>query len=104
MNINVLTPDREILKGDIKSVKVPGVNGEFQILNNHAPIVSSLSNGKVTIVTGNGEYHFVGNDAADGNEVQMSKGKGETIQFEIEGGFIEVLSNEIQLLVTGVQF
>ncbi|HOY18892.1 MAG TPA: F0F1 ATP synthase subunit epsilon, partial [Haliscomenobacter sp.] len=58
MNITVLTPDREIFAGPIKSIKVPGVKGEFQVLQNHAPIVSALSAGKVTIVTGAGEYRY----------------------------------------------
>lgn len=80
MNISVLTPDQEVFQGAIESVKIPGVNGEFQILNNHAPIVSALGEGKVTIV----------------------KEGGENFVFEIEKGFIEVLNNEISLLVQGV--
>lgn len=47
MNIAVLTPDREIFQGVITSVKVPGVKGEFQVLKNHAPIVSALEKGNV---------------------------------------------------------
>ena len=41
MQINVLTPDLEIFKGNITSVQVPGVSGRFQVLKNHAPIVNS---------------------------------------------------------------
>jgi len=81
MNINVLTPDREIFQGAITSVKVPGTNGEFQVLKNHAPIVSSLASGKVFI----------------------TKEDGSPFNFEIAGGFIEVLNNEIALLVQGVK-
>ena len=80
MNISVLTPDQEIFEGAIESVKIPGVKGEFQVLKNHAPIVSALGEGKVTIV----------------------KEDGEKLAFEIEKGFIEVLNNEISLLVQGV--
>jgi len=80
MNINVLTPEKELFAGAIQSVKVPGTMGEFQVLNNHAPIVSSLDAGKVTI----------------------KKDGGEEMIFEIEKGFIEVLNNEISLLVQGV--
>ena len=81
MNITVLTPDKEIFNGEITSVKVPGTGGEFQVLKNHAPIVSSLSKGKVVIVK------------ADGGKVN----------FSIEKGFIEVLRNEVSLLVQGVK-
>jgi F-type H+-transporting ATPase subunit epsilon len=81
MNITVLTPDKEIFKGGITSVKVPGTGGQFQILKNHAAIVSSLSKGAITIV----------------------KDNGEKMKFTIEKGFIEVLNNEVSLLVQGVQ-
>jgi F-type H+-transporting ATPase subunit epsilon len=81
MNIVVLTPDKEIFKGEISSIKVPGMGGQFQVLKNHAAIVSSLSNGGVTI----------------------TKADGSKMKFNIEKGFIEVLNNEVSLLVQGVK-
>jgi F-type H+-transporting ATPase subunit epsilon len=81
MNISVLTPDKEIFKGAITSVKVPGKGGQFQVLKNHAPIVSALSKGEVTLV----------------------KDSGEKVKFIIEKGFIEVSNNEVSLLVQGVK-
>lgn len=80
MNLSVLTADRSIFEGGVKSVQVPGVLGQFQVLNNHAPIVSALEAGPVNIV----------------------KDNGESLQFNIEQGFIEVLNNEASLLVQGV--
>lgn len=80
MTISILTPDKEIFAGDIKSVKVPGVSGQLQILNNHAPLISSLQRGEVTVV----------------------KTDGAPIKFTIEKGFLEVLRNEVSLLVQGV--
>ena len=79
MNISVLTPDISVFEGPIKSVKIPGINGQFQILKNHAPLVSALAEGPVEIV----------------------KGSGEKLTFSIEKGFIEVLRNEVSLLVQG---
>ena len=79
MTISVLSPDQEIFEGVIKSVKVPGTGGEFEVLNNHAPIVAALGVGRVRIV----------------------KQDGEKMTFEIEKGFIEVLNNTISLLVQG---
>jgi F-type H+-transporting ATPase subunit epsilon len=81
MNITILTPDSSIFKGAIQSVKVPGVKGQFQILSRHAPIVSALQRGSVSVV----------------------KQDGSKLKFEITGGFIEVLNNEVSLLVTGVK-
>ena len=79
MNITVLSPDKEIFQGEITSVKVPGTSGEFEILRNHAPIVSSLDIGQVRII----------------------KSDGEKMTFQIERGFIEVLNNEVSLLIQG---
>jgi len=99
MNIAILTPEREIFKGAIKSVKVPGTMGQFQVLQNHAPIVSSLETGKVEIVTAQGQYEYF--DDQTGNIVTAQE-EGRKITFDISGGFIEVLKNEVSLLVQSI--
>lgn len=100
MNISVLTPDKEIFHGLITSVKVPGTLGQFQVKNNHAPIVSSLEKGNVTLIVADGE-HRVYNEESGNIETVLEPGKSYT--FSVEGGFIEVLNNEIALLVRGVK-
>ncbi|MCO6462499.1 MAG: ATP synthase F1 subunit epsilon [Saprospiraceae bacterium] len=80
MVLTVLTPDVEYFKGEIESIKVPGVSGEFQVLKNHAPIVSALSEGKVKVKTTDGKI----------------------LQFRINSGFIEILQNNVSLLVQGI--
>lgn len=77
MVITVLSPEKEIFSGEITSVKVPGTTGHFEVLQNHAPIVAALAAGGVRI----------------------KKTNGETINFDIRKGFIEVLYNEVSLLV-----
>lgn len=77
MNLVALTPEKELFNGPIKSVKVPGVNGQFEILNGHAPIVAALANGEVRI---------------------LNEG-GERTTFNIQKGFIEVINNEVSLLI-----
>ena len=81
MNLTILSPEKEIFAGAVKSVKVPGSLGYFQMLEHHAPIVSSLSKGDVTIV----------------------KDNGETMTLAVEGGFVEMLNNEVSLLISGVK-
>lgn len=81
MQVVVLTPGKEIFSGEIKAVKVPGTSGQFEIQNGHAPIVSSLQEGKVTITTMDGASKV----------------------FSIDKGFVEVLNNEVSLLVQGYQ-
>lgn len=80
MKLVILSPDKEIFKGEVTSVKVPGSAGSFELLNNHAPIVSSLSYGIVRVIT-----------------------PQKTFKFKVEKGFIEMLNNEVSLLVQGYQ-
>ena len=81
MKIEIITPDRKIFEGDIKSVRVPGKKGSFQVLKDHAPIISTLEKGPVIMV-----------DQA-----------GAETRYEINGGVIEVKMNKIILLVESVQ-
>jgi len=81
MQVVILSPEKEVFQGEASSVKVPGSGGQFEILKNHAPIVSALSAG----------------------EIRVKKSDGQAITFKIEGGFVEVLNNEVSLLVTGLQ-
>lgn len=49
MQLEIVTPEATLFSGEVESVAVPGINGEFQMLNNHAPIVSLLGAGNVKI-------------------------------------------------------
>ena len=80
MEISVLSPEKEIYKGVVTRVTVPGVDGSFQVLNNHAALVGALVEGPVMIL----------------------RADGQLITMKIRRGFIEVLHNEIALLVQGV--
>jgi F-type H+-transporting ATPase subunit epsilon len=81
MKIEIITPDRKIFGGEIKSVRVPGKKGSFQVLKDHAPIVSTLENGSVRMID------------QENNE----------IVYEISGGVIEVKANKIILLADSVR-
>ncbi len=81
MKIEIITPDRKVFEGDIKSIRVPGKKGSFQVLKDHAPIISTLDNGTVIMV-----------DQEDREK-----------RFEIDGGVIEVKMNKIILLAESVK-
>jgi F-type H+-transporting ATPase subunit epsilon len=81
MKIEIITPDKKIFAGDIKSVRVPGEKGSFQVLKDHAPIISTLEGGIVYMVD------------MDGKE----------IQYVISGGVVEVKANKIILLADSVK-
>ncbi|WP_116106962.1 F0F1 ATP synthase subunit epsilon [Lewinella sp. IMCC34191] len=100
MKISVLTPDRTIFTGNVSKVALPGTDGSFQILDNHAPLVSSLSTGRVTLVTAAGEYRYYDEDASG---MKKDATSNRSLSFSIDRGFVEVLNNEVNLLVQGAR-
>ena len=55
MLVEIITPDAKLFEGEVNSIKLPGTNGGFEILNNHAPIISTLTAGKISIASDNGQ-------------------------------------------------
>jgi len=76
MVVEIITPDAKLFEGKVISIKLPGTNGGFEILNNHAPIISTLTAGKISITSNNGQKE----------------------SFEIQGGVIEMQNNMIIVL------
>ncbi len=81
MTLEILTPDKKVFEGEVASVTVPGTLGFFEILNDHAPIISTLENGKMTVRS-------------------AANSKGDV--FLITGGVVEVLNNKIIVLAEGI--
>lgn len=71
MNLDILSPERELFNGEVESVTLPGVLGAFTILPHHAPIVSSLEKGNVVYVIGGQEQRV----AIESGFVEMSNGR-----------------------------
>ena len=76
LKLKVISPEKVIYDVDVESVKVPGTLGSFEVLSNHAPIISSLVKGIVEYVTKDGSRTV-----------------------DIDGGFVEVENNEVNLCV-----
>jgi len=100
MNLTMLTPEREIFSGTIQSIKVPGASGQFQVLQNHAPIVSALESGTIAVVTATGESLYFDGESGSLKTVDQP---GKQLSFQISGGFIEVLQNNVTVLVQGMR-
>lgn len=79
MTLEILTPDKKIFSGEVYGVQLPGISGKFEVLDKHAPIVSALKEGKLKIL----------------------KDKNSSSQYNIQGGFVEVLDNRASVLVEG---
>jgi F-type H+-transporting ATPase subunit epsilon len=78
MYLEIITPDKKVFEGEVKSVQVPGANGRFQMLNNHAAIISTLVKGQVKIKTSEGEEIV-----------------------EVNGGVVEMRNNKVIILPEG---
>ncbi|MDC1221484.1 ATP synthase F1 subunit epsilon [Salibacteraceae bacterium] len=75
MKVEIISPDKLIFEGEAISLQLPGKDGSFGVLNDHAPIISSLAEGSVKLNTDQGEKSF-----------------------EINGGVVEVLKNKVIVL------
>jgi F-type H+-transporting ATPase subunit epsilon len=91
MFLEIVTPESSIFQGDVEMVTVPGVDGEFQMLNNHAPIVSLLQEGKVKI---SGDIKI-----EESFQNKFTKGDKNSFELSISGGTIELNDNKIIILV-----
>ena len=76
MKIEIITPDKTIFKGEVELVQLPGIDGFFEILNNHAPLISVLTKGKIKIADKKKNIQF----------------------FEVNGGVVEVMKNNVLIL------
>ncbi len=90
MYLEIISPEALVFKGEVDSVSVPGASGDFQILNNHAPIISTLKEGTVKIKTkAQPEKSF---------ENFFTKENKETFLYKIKSGVIQVRENKLVLL------
>ncbi|MGB1019098.1 MAG: F0F1 ATP synthase subunit epsilon, partial [Chitinophagales bacterium] len=76
MQLDILTPEKKLYSGDATSIKLPGISGNFELLDNHAPIISALAEGEIKYSTSEGETKIV-----------------------IKDGFVECLQNKVVVLI-----
>jgi F-type H+-transporting ATPase subunit epsilon len=78
VKVEIITPDSTIFTGDnVGLIQLPGIDGSFEVLNNHAPLISVLRKGKIKVI---------------------NKGEKEERFFDINGGVIEVVNNKVLVL------
>ena len=75
MKLEIITPDKEIYTGEASLVQCPGIDGLFEVLENHAPLIAALKTGKIKM-----------------------ESQGQTQYFDINGGIVEVLQNKVLVL------
>ena len=77
MTLEILTPEKRLYSGDVYGVQLPGIDGLFEVLDKHAPLVSALGKGNIKVL----------------------QNKTTTERFSIEGGFVVVFNNRATVLV-----
>ncbi len=79
MQLEIYTPERKVFTGQVYGVQLPGIDGFFEILENHAPLVAALAPGRMKVLKDKGNFSF----------------------YTIKGGFVEMLGNQATVLVEG---
>jgi len=79
MQLDILTPEKKIYSGEVYGIQLPGTEGSFEVLDQHAAMIASLGKGKMKILTD----------------------KNNSTSYEIDSGFIEVLNNKATVLIEG---
>lgn len=75
MHLDIITPDKVLYSGEVSAVQLPGAKGSFEVLNNHAALISSLEKGNIRVKDSEGTH-----------------------MIEVTGGIVEVLKNNIIVL------
>ena len=92
MYLEIVTPEAVLLSSEVDSVTVPGIDGEFQMLNNHAPIISVLTKGTVKVGTN-------AKTVTDKISPLFKKdASGKELSIEIAGGVVEMKDNKVIVL------
>lgn len=94
MELEVITPEKKMFKGEVAAVRFPGTNGSFQVLKGHAPIVSTLTEGSIKVDLPEEKLNY---DEFSGSfEVDSSNPK--IIRLTIKGGVMEMQNDKIIVL------
>jgi F-type H+-transporting ATPase subunit epsilon len=81
VHLEIITPEKKVYTGEVKLIQVPGTKGSFEILKNHAPIISTLEKGVVKVVESNDSIEY----------------------FNIKSGVIEVKKNNVLILAESAE-
>lgn len=94
MQVEIITPEMEIFKGEAEAVQFPGLDGSFQVLSGHAPIISALVEGDLKV---NLTENFVSSE--DTSALVTTEGNDKkVIRVAIKGGVMEMLNNKVIVL------
>ncbi|MFZ9028722.1 MAG: F0F1 ATP synthase subunit epsilon [Crocinitomicaceae bacterium] len=94
MHLEIITPEKKIFAGEVTAVQFPGLDGSFQVLNDHAPIISSLSEGEVKVdLTSSFE-----NTGKLDELLSVDPSNNKVIRVKVKGGVVEMQNNKVIVL------
>jgi F-type H+-transporting ATPase subunit epsilon len=95
MQLEIITPEKKIYSGEVSVVNLPGSDGSFGLLENHAPIISTLKAGTIKILQVEG-----GNTQINGmtGKLENPTYDDKELSFEVKGGVVEMNNNKIIVL------
>ena len=91
MKLEIITPESNVFSGEAKAVSLPGLDGIFQVLNNHAPVISALKKGSLVVEL---EHPLTEDQKNDFIAVESP----EKISISINGGVAELNQNKLIVL------
>lgn len=94
MQLEIITPETKIFKGEVEAVLLPGLDGWFQVLKGHAPIISALGKGKVKIDLATPFER----DEKSSEMIEGDQKDSKVIRVSINGGVLELQNDKIVLL------
>ncbi|MBB78752.1 MAG: hypothetical protein CL844_07090 [Crocinitomicaceae bacterium] len=94
MHLEIITPESQIFSGEAEAVKFPGLDGTFQVLQNHSSIISALSKGEIKVDL----INSFKKDSETSDLIQVDTSNDRLIRIEINGGVMEMLNNKVIVL------
>ena len=95
MQLDILTPERKLYSGDVTYVEMPGIDGYFGVLDNHAAMISALGAGKITVDQVNAITPSENEEA----NTFMTEAKDKRFTFDVKGGVAEIFHNKVIVLL-----
>lgn len=94
MQLDILTPEKKLYSGEVTHVEMPGIDGNFGVLGNHAPMISALKEGVMSVAQNNA---LSTDTVKEENFIEEATNKNFTVS--VKGGVVEVFNNKVIVLL-----
>ncbi len=94
MYLEIITPDDKVFESNVDAVQLPGKHGSFQVLDNHAPLISTLNEGtiKINLLDSHKKFKCLN------EKIEPDKSNDKILRLNIKQGVVEVQDNKVIVL------